>query len=88
MTAASLHGCAVVEFGPEGNRPGDATNAPGHDTEEVTSMPDKRTPYEAAVKQLVSAVESHLSAYSESDEMAESDAEMAAALARVKAAKP
>ena len=34
----------VVGFGQKANRPGDATNAPGHDTEEVTSMPDKRTP--------------------------------------------
>lgn len=33
----------VVEFGQEANRPGDATNAPGHDTEEVTSMPDQLT---------------------------------------------
>lgn len=33
--------CGVVESDREANRPGDATNAPGHDTEEVTSMPDQ-----------------------------------------------
>jgi hypothetical protein len=42
MKSAAYTPSGVVEFGQEANRPGDATNAPGHDTEEVTSMPDKR----------------------------------------------
>ena len=31
-----------VGFSQKANRAGDATNAPAHDTEEVTSMPDNR----------------------------------------------
>lgn len=31
-----------IDFDQKANRAGDATNAPAHDTEEVTSMPDKR----------------------------------------------
>ena len=41
--AATNQGCAVVSSGQEAKRPGDATNVPGRDTEEVTSMPDKLT---------------------------------------------
>ena len=38
----------VVELRQEANRPGDATNAPGHDTGEVTPMPDKSTASDTA----------------------------------------
>lgn len=41
--------------GQEAKRPGDATNAPGHDTEEVTSMPDKRTPFAEQIRPIIAA---------------------------------
>jgi hypothetical protein len=40
---ALLRGSEGVSLRQEANRPGDATNAPGHDTEAGTSMPDKTT---------------------------------------------
>lgn len=42
-SAACSSYVAGVNSGQEAKRPGDATNVPGRDTEEVTSMPDKRT---------------------------------------------
>ena len=42
-SAASFHGSKGVDFAQKAKRAGDATNAPAHDTEEVTSMPDKTT---------------------------------------------
>ncbi len=35
--------CEVIESGQQANRAGDATNAPAHDTTEVTVMPDNLT---------------------------------------------
>lgn len=40
---------------PDANRPGDATNAPGHDTGEVTPMRDQRTQIVARFESVIAA---------------------------------